>query len=92
MSCKGSLRQVFICLSYTPPPSKRYTLYSILHVLIHKGKGGEELNQSEGEMGQRIPKLGENTNVSECTQEIGYPQSINSDKHLPQSPYTGQFI
>jgi hypothetical protein len=34
----------------------------------------------------------ENTNITECTQEIGYLQSINSDKHLPQSLFTGQFF
>jgi hypothetical protein len=28
----------------------------------------------------------------ECTQEIGYLQSINSDKHLPESPLTGNFF
>jgi hypothetical protein len=32
------------------------------------------------------------TNMNECTQEIGYLQSINSDKYLPQSPFTGQFF
>jgi hypothetical protein len=30
--------------------------------------------------------------MTECTQEIGYLQSINSCKYLPQSPYTGQFF
>jgi hypothetical protein len=34
----------------------------------------------------------ENTNMTQCTQEIGYFQSINSDKHLPQIPLTGQFF
>jgi hypothetical protein len=34
----------------------------------------------------------ENTIMTECTQEIGYLQSINSDKYLPQSPFTGQFF
>ncbi len=29
--------------------------------------------------------------MTECTQEIDYLQSINFDKHLPQSPFTGQF-
>jgi hypothetical protein len=29
--------------------------------------------------------------MTECTQETGYLQSINSDKHLPQSPFTAQF-
>jgi hypothetical protein len=30
--------------------------------------------------------------MTECTQEIGYLQSINSEKHLAQSPFTGQFV
>ncbi len=34
----------------------------------------------------------ENTDITECSQEIGYLQSINSDKHLPESPVTGQFF
>jgi hypothetical protein len=34
----------------------------------------------------------ENTNVTECTQEIGYLQSINSDEYLPQSPFTSKFF
>jgi hypothetical protein len=34
-----------------------------------------------------------NTNMTECTQEIGYLQSINSDIHLPhQSPCIDQFF
>jgi hypothetical protein len=53
------------------------------------------LNQREGERGTQEStdsKAGfENTNMTECTQEIAYLQAINSDKHLPQSPLTGQF-
>jgi hypothetical protein len=31
--------------------------------------------------------------MTECTQEIGYIQTINSDNYLPQkSPFTGQFF
>ncbi len=30
--------------------------------------------------------------MTECTQETGYLQSINSDKHLSQSPFTGKFF
>ncbi len=30
--------------------------------------------------------------MTECTQELGYLQSTNSDKHLPQSPFTGKFF
>ncbi len=43
--CKRPLRQVFICLSYTPTPL--HTVY--VHVLLHTwyGEGGE-LNQRKG--------------------------------------------
>ncbi len=34
----------------------------------------------------------ENTNMAESTQEISYLKSTNSDKHLPQSPFTGNFL
>jgi hypothetical protein len=73
MSCKGTLRQVFLCPSYT-------------------GGEGAELNQREGERGSKSQSWVENTNMTECTQEIGYLQSIDSDKHLPQSPFPGQFF
>ncbi len=52
-----------------------------------EGRGGGELNQREEEKGNRgkyrSPKLVENTNRTERTSEIGYLQSINSDKHFP---------
>ncbi len=34
----------------------------------------------------------ENTNITESTQEIAYLQSINSNKHQPQSPSTGKLF
>ncbi len=34
----------------------------------------------------------ENANMTKCTQDIGYLQSINSDEHLPQSPFRGKFF
>ncbi len=34
----------------------------------------------------------ENTNMTECTQEIGFLESINSDEHLPQSPFQVHFL
>jgi hypothetical protein len=57
---------------------------------MHTGKGGV-LNQREGERGNRgeyrSQSWVENTNMTESTQEISYLQSMNSNKHLPQSPY-----
>jgi hypothetical protein len=42
---------------------------------------GEELNQREGERG-----------ISTQSWVKNIIQSINSDKHLPQSPFTGLFF
>ncbi len=100
LSCKGTLRQVFICLrlfQQNPIPPPPYTLYTYLQYTYSHGGGGEggELNQREwervnrGEYGSQ--SWVENTNMTECTQDIGCLQSINSDKHLPQSPFTSQF-
>jgi hypothetical protein len=78
LTCKGTLRQVFICLRPKTPYPSPLTHYS---VLIHTGKGGEggEFDQREGNRGDTDQKAGvENTDVTECTQEIGYLQSINS--------------
>ncbi len=54
------------------------------------------MNQREGERGNsgeyRSQSWLENTNMTECKQEIGYLKSNNSDKHLPQSPFTGKFF
>ncbi len=52
----------------------------------------KELNQREGERGNRSQSLLENTYMTECTQEIGYLQSINSAKNLQQSSFTGNFL
>jgi hypothetical protein len=49
-TCKGSLRQVFICLTprtpYPPPPYTRYTC--IQYAYSHREGGGGELTQREG--------------------------------------------
>ncbi len=45
-SKKSPVRQVFICLNPPPPPLPLNTVY--VHVLIHIGKGGGEVNQREG--------------------------------------------
>jgi hypothetical protein len=92
-----------ICLSeaqnpITPLPLTHSIVYTLNSMVIHTGKGrrGGELNQREvekGNMGEyRSQNWVENTNMSECTQENGNLQSINSDNHLPQSPCTGQFL
>jgi hypothetical protein len=58
---------------------------TIYNILMQTGKGGGErggeLNQREGERSNRGESQSsvENTNMTECSQEIGYLQSINSD-------------
>jgi hypothetical protein len=96
-TCKGTLRRVFFCLRPIPlpPPPPPTHCISVYSILIHKGKGGGgELNQREGERVNRGEYTSqswvENTNKTECLQEIGYLQSINSDKHLPRSSFTRQ--
>jgi hypothetical protein len=74
-----------------PPPL--HTLYS---VLIHRGREEgrvEPERRVEGNRGAyRYQSWVKNTSMTECPQKTGYLQSINSDKHLPQSPITGQFV
>jgi hypothetical protein len=59
ITCKGTLRQVFICL-IPPPPLPRYTLYTVrqyvlyVHVLIQYGRLGEREPERRLELG-RIP-------------------------------------
>jgi hypothetical protein len=63
---------------------------STLSVCWDTGKGeGEELNQREGRRGNSSQSWVENTNI---TDSISIVQSINSDKHLSQSPFTVQYL
>ncbi len=78
MTCNGTLRPVFICLIYVPP-----LLHTVcVHVVIHAGKGGggEVKGATVHKAASKIP--------TECISL----QSVCSDKHLPQSPFTGQFL
>ncbi len=89
--CKGTLRQVFICLRprtpeapiYPPPPQPLHTVYvhTVYSILIHTGKGGGVLTR-----GATVHKAGSKIPDWLCL------QPINSDTHLPQSPFTGKFI
>jgi hypothetical protein len=69
----------------TPPP-----LTHCILVYIHTGKGGGGGGRGEQERwlgGQQFTKLGR-----KYQHDWLYLQSINSDKHLTQSPFTGQFF
>ncbi len=82
-TCKLTLRQVFICLSYIFPLSW-HTVY--VHVLIHTGKGGGRWIR-EKVRGATIHKVG-----SKIPRRLIISPVYKSDKHLPQSPCTGQFF
>jgi hypothetical protein len=52
-----------------------------------EGREGGELNQGKKGEGQQFTQLS-----PKYQHDCPYLQSINSDKHMPQSPLTGQFI
>ncbi len=80
-TCKGTLRQVIICLI---PPPPRYTLYTSMYLFTH-GRGGGKRRLK----GQQFTKLGRKYMYQD---DWMYLQSINSDKHLNQNPFTGKFF
>ncbi len=70
---------------YHPPPPL-YTVYVFTVYLFTQGRGGGKLNQREGHRGNSPQSWVKNTNMTD-----GISSLLNSDKHLPQSPFTGQF-
>jgi hypothetical protein len=62
-------------------PNVQYT-YSYSH---REGRG--ELRQREGERGNSSHSWVENTNMNDCISSL-----LNSDEHLPQSPFTSNFF
>ncbi len=82
---------MFICLRpRTPYPPPLYTLYTctVYSILIHRGKGGRGRVEPERRLERlQFTKLGR-----KFQHDWLYLQSLNSDKHLPQSPSTGQFF
>ncbi len=89
-TCKGTSRQVFIWLRpripYTPL-THCIRVYSMYIHYSHRegvGGGGVELNQREGATVHKAR--------SKIQHDWLYLQSINYDKHLPQSPFIGQFF
>ncbi len=79
LTCNRTLRRVLICLEAQNPIPPPLT-HCIQHTYSHKeGETGEELNQREGRGA---------TVQADCL----YLQSLNSDKHLPQIPFTSKFF
>jgi hypothetical protein len=106
LTCKETLRQVFICLrpspllgfclgwskplnnmvsnkTQHPPPSHSHTLS--VYTVLWAGKGGGRVEPERRLEGQQFTKLGRKD-------QLLYLQSINSYKHLPQSPFKSQFF
>ncbi len=89
MTCKGNLRQVFICLRPRNPypPLTHCTVYEYTVCIQGKGKGWRVEPERRGQGAtQEItdPKDGlKNTNLTECTQEIGNLQFINTCRKVP---------
>ncbi len=90
LTCKGTLRQVFIFLRpripYTIPHLNTAYMYTVY--LFIKGRGERGRCEPERRLEkQQFTKLGR-----KYRHDWLYLQSINSDKHQPQSPFTGQFF
>ncbi len=89
---------IFVLLRQSLSIKKSYVGAVQVYTIEARGRGAGELSQREGESGNgntgeyRSQSWVKNTNMTEFTQDIGYLQSINSDKHLPQGPFTGQFL
>jgi hypothetical protein len=80
-ACKGTLRQVFICLRPrtpypSPPPLHTVYVYKVYLFTQESGDWGGwgELNQREVEKGNSSQSWVENTNMTECI------SSLNSKK------------
>ncbi len=68
----------------TPPPLT-HCMRVYMYTYFHREGGGIE--PEKWLEGQQFTKLGR-----KYQHDLMYLQSINSYKHLPQSPFTGQFF
>jgi hypothetical protein len=90
MSSSRTLRHgVFLSEAQNPmSPPPLYTVYVYINSkLIHTGKGGggrvEPQRRGEGQQFSKLRRKHQHDCIS---------MSMNSDKHLLQSPYAGQFF
>jgi hypothetical protein len=79
ITCKGTLRQVFICLSCTPPPlhNVQYT-YMYLFTLR---RGGGRVQPKKSLERQHFTKMGRKKNMSECISSLS--NLINTNRKVP---------
>jgi hypothetical protein len=84
--CEGTLRQMFICLRPRTPFLPTTHCIRVQYTYSHR-EGGRVEPERRLE-GQQFTKLGPKYQHDWRL----YLQSINSDKHLPRSPFTNQFF
>jgi hypothetical protein len=86
-SSKKSL-PVFICLRPRTPYPLSHTVYVYTVYLFTRERG----EGAWGELHHRDRERGNSSLGRKYQHDLLYLQSINSDKHLPQSPFTGQIF
>ena len=72
-------------IQHPTTPSQPHTV--CIYCTLTQGRGGGRVEPQRRLEGQQFTKLGR-----KYQHDWMYLQSINSDKHLPQSPFTGQFF
>jgi hypothetical protein len=88
ITCKGTLLQVLIYLSSSPP----YTLYKYMYLFTQRREGEGRVEPERWWEGQQITKLGWKYYYDWMYARDWLCPVYKYDKHLPQSPFTGQFF
>ncbi len=71
----------------TPPPPHLHAEYIYTVYLFTQGRGDGGGGRVEPERGKHLQSWVENTNITDCISSL-----LFSEKHLPKSPFTGQFF